>query len=297
MMAEEDVAYEGIEVSFKKFEWDNEVEGVVEAVCKSEGDVVKEGDTVGLILDSKNSFHAEAEAGDQDNTDLGSISETAGELISDDVQTYDIKKRSISKRKIALAVVLAAIVAVVAVVGSKSRRTTNNVSAADNFENYAASFDNVDCISEEEAMAMAIQLTMVPTFAPVETAYTPFKGPHAQASLSLFDDDDSNLAQSSLSLANDELVQSSILLIDDESTEEDAFFPLFDDELANFNGNDGPVRRKLRRRRASAIRNDQIMVRHLFSSSFSLRIKKITCPQKLTFYLVCHFIVPYSLFL
>ena len=92
------LADEGIKVtddSFK-YEWDNEVEGVVKAVFTSdgflgEGDVAKEGDTVGLILD-KTSFYAEA--GGQD-TDLGSISflssdgkETAGELIINDVQTY-----------------------------------------------------------------------------------------------------------------------------------------------------------------------------------------------------------------
>jgi alanyl-tRNA synthetase len=85
------LADEGIEVtddSFK-YDWDKELDATVKAIFTSNGflengDVAKEGDTVGLVLD-QTSFYAEA--GGQD-TDLGTISFEGGELIINDVQTY-----------------------------------------------------------------------------------------------------------------------------------------------------------------------------------------------------------------
>ena len=85
------LADKGIDVtddSFK-YDWDEAVDATVKAVFTSEGflndqDVVKEGDTVGLILD-KTSFYAEA--GGQD-TDIGTISFEDGELFVNDVQIY-----------------------------------------------------------------------------------------------------------------------------------------------------------------------------------------------------------------
>jgi len=85
------LADEGIEVtddSFK-YDWDKELDATVKAIFTSNGflengDVAKEGDTVGLVLD-QTSFYAEA--GGQD-TDLGTISFDGGELIINDVQTY-----------------------------------------------------------------------------------------------------------------------------------------------------------------------------------------------------------------
>ena len=85
------LADEGIEVTDDSFKyaWDEAVDANVKAIFTSDGflkdgDVAKEGSTVGLILD-KSSFYAEA--GGQD-TDLGSISFDEGELIVNDVQTY-----------------------------------------------------------------------------------------------------------------------------------------------------------------------------------------------------------------
>lgn len=73
-----------------KYSWDVEVDAVVKAIFTSdgfvkEGDVAKEGDAVGLILD-KSSFYAES--GGQE-ADLGTIAfEGGGELLVNDVQTY-----------------------------------------------------------------------------------------------------------------------------------------------------------------------------------------------------------------
>jgi len=72
-----------------KYDWDKVVDASIKAVFTSdgflgEGDVAKEGDTVGLVLD-KTSFYAEA--GGQD-TDLGTISFEGGELFVNDVQAY-----------------------------------------------------------------------------------------------------------------------------------------------------------------------------------------------------------------
>jgi alanyl-tRNA synthetase len=85
------LADEGIEVTDDsyKYDWDKPVDATVKAVFTSEGflavgDVAKEGDSVGLVLD-KTSFYAEA--GGQD-TDLGTISFEGGELFVNDVQTY-----------------------------------------------------------------------------------------------------------------------------------------------------------------------------------------------------------------
>ena len=72
-----------------KYDWDKVVDATVKAVFTSEGflsdgDVSKEGDTIGLILDQTPFY---AEAGGQD-TDLGTISFEGGELFVNDVQTY-----------------------------------------------------------------------------------------------------------------------------------------------------------------------------------------------------------------
>ncbi|KAL3816239.1 hypothetical protein ACHAXA_002185, partial [Cyclostephanos tholiformis] len=73
-----------------KYSWEVEVEAVVRAIFTSDGfvkdgDVAKEGDAVGLILD-KSSFYAEA--GGQE-ADLGTIAfDGGGELLVNDVQTY-----------------------------------------------------------------------------------------------------------------------------------------------------------------------------------------------------------------
>ena len=85
------LADEGIDVTDEssKYVWDEVVEAEVKAIFTSDGflkdgDVAKEGSTIGLILD-KSSFYAEA--GGQD-ADLGSISFDGGELIVNDVQSY-----------------------------------------------------------------------------------------------------------------------------------------------------------------------------------------------------------------
>jgi alanyl-tRNA synthetase len=85
------LADEGIKVTDDsyKYDWDKEVDSSIKAIFTSDGfldsgEVAKEGDTVGLVLD-KTSFYAEA--GGQD-TDLGTISFEGGELFVNDVQTY-----------------------------------------------------------------------------------------------------------------------------------------------------------------------------------------------------------------
>ena len=85
------LADEGIDVTDEssKYVWDEVVEAEVKAIFTADGflkdgDVAKEGSTIGLILD-KSSFYAEA--GGQD-ADLGSISFDGGELIVNDVQSY-----------------------------------------------------------------------------------------------------------------------------------------------------------------------------------------------------------------
>ena len=85
------LADEGIAVTddLYKYDWDEIVDASVKAIFTGEeflkdGDVAKEGDTVGLVLD-KTSFYAEA--GGQD-TDLGTISFEGGELFVNDVQNY-----------------------------------------------------------------------------------------------------------------------------------------------------------------------------------------------------------------
>ena len=85
------LADEGIDVTDEssKYVWDEVVEAEVRAIFTADGflkdgDVAKEGSTIGLILD-KSSFYAEA--GGQD-ADLGSISFDGGELIVNDVQSY-----------------------------------------------------------------------------------------------------------------------------------------------------------------------------------------------------------------
>ncbi|KAL7530472.1 hypothetical protein ACHAXR_004724 [Thalassiosira sp. AJA248-18] len=85
------LADEGIEATddSSKYAWDEEVDANVKAIFTldgflKEGDVAKEGSTVGLVLD-KSSFYAEA--GGQD-ADLGTISFEGGELIVNDVQSY-----------------------------------------------------------------------------------------------------------------------------------------------------------------------------------------------------------------
>ena len=73
-----------------KYSWDVEVDAVVKAIFTSDGfvkdgDVVNEGDAVGLILD-KSSFYPEA--GGQE-ADFGTIAfEGGGELVVSDVQSY-----------------------------------------------------------------------------------------------------------------------------------------------------------------------------------------------------------------
>ena len=102
------LADEGIKVTDDsyKYDWDKEVDSSIKAIFTSDGflgsgEVAKEGDTVGLVLD-KTSFYAEA--GGQD-TDLGTISFEGGELFINDVQTnwgYILHSGVVSKGSISI---------------------------------------------------------------------------------------------------------------------------------------------------------------------------------------------------